>query len=576
LNEFTAEDDGATMTGEHGSENRYVVLGIFAVFAFSAININQYLYGIDNQTITIPFLKAFLNQQLYPNDILLTQRQYFYTYFWNALGVVIKVSGISIPHLILGLHFLATITTMAAAYYLGKLLFRKPEAALLTLFFFLFTKRILGGETTVLGVFDTAVVARPMVLFAFYTFLKQRYYLTAFLLGSSFLVHPLSAAYGMGIVSLNSLVRRRQMGWRTLFGSHLLLALLMSPSLIWKLRISPESLHLFLVDPCWLELLRLRSTHHLFPFSWETDVYIQTLLLFGGFVYAWRWRPFAEAQQFVRYAMIARLGFWLTGTLFSEWRPLAIVLQFQLFRSSYFFFSLVAICVAHAMYRQMEESGSLLSSMIALLLAVAVLYHMRAWWHASIAMGLFITGAGVYRWRYRRVLPRRMFFVLLTLLVGIMGIGAFLQRDGITITNAQERNWLAVQQWARTESELQDVFVVPPLWQNEGFRVAAERPIYVDWKDGTQMLFNPAYGYEWYRRMRSLGFAPGNAFEPQMKAIKEHLERGYRSLDEASFLRIAREMGDQERIVYLVMFKDRPLNFPLRYENERYLVYQVE
>ncbi len=57
--------------------------------------------------------------------------------------------------------------------------------------------------------------------------------------------------------------------------------------------------------------------------------------------------------------------------------------------------------------------------------------------------------------------------------------------------------------WAQSNTEVGALFVVPPDL-TPGFRVAAQRPIYGQWKDGGEVQFDPALGLRWASRMRSL------------------------------------------------------------------------
>ena len=104
----------------------------------------------------------------------------------------------------------------------------------------------------------------------------------------------------------------------------------------------------------------------------------------------------------------------------------------------------------------------------------------------------------------------------------VIGAGGY-RRQGSWLANAQESGWLEVQVWAKENTRSHDVFIVPP--NRSGFRVESERTIYGDWKDGTQMFFNPDFGFEWFRRMKALGYKK----ELEIRGFKnvKELETGF-------------------------------------------------
>lgn len=236
----------------------------------------------------------------------------------------------------------------------------------------------------------------------------------------------------------------------------------------------------------------------------------------------------------------------------------------------------VLLYVANYAFHSFEPDTSLATSGIAIVIVAALLYHARVW---QIALGGFLLlalGRVVYQHFYQRGLPATYFNYSLNLMVLFMGIGAFFMRGGISIENAQNPNWLAVQEWAKQNSALEDLFIVPPLLKTEGFRVESERSSYGDWKDGTAMFFNPAYGYEWYERMKRLGYVPPDKPEFAFDVIDARLEQGYISLAEDDFLNIAREMPGEIGKVFVVRFREYPpLNFPVVYQNNHFLVSEI-
>jgi hypothetical protein len=155
--------------------------------------------------------------------------------------------------------------------------------------------------------------------------------------------------------------------------------------------------------------------------------------------------------------------------------------------------------------------------------------------------------------------------LILLAVVTVTSTGIYMRHRNFSIYNRQEKQWLDVQMWAKENTNSEDQFIVPPYL--EGFRVESERTVYCDWKDGTLLNFNPAFGLEWIRRMERLGYK---------KNISP--ETGFRNLKEKDFTVIAEEMliRNKKSSVFLIREQENAaLKFPKLYENEKFVAYQI-
>jgi hypothetical protein len=95
--------------------------------------------------------------------------------------------------------------------------------------------------------------------------------------------------------------------------------------------------------------------------------------------------------------------------------------------------------------------------------------------------------------------------------------------------------------------------LTPPY--SQGFRIFSERPIVVDWKDGTQQYFDTEYGYEWWERIQMVG---GSG-------------RKYDGMSEEEYIAVA----EKYEASYLVVPASRTLNMEKAYANKEYAVYKI-
>jgi hypothetical protein len=143
-------------------------------------------------------------------------------------------------------------------------------------------------------------------------------------------------------------------------------------------------------------------------------------------------------------------------------------------------------------------------------------------------------------------------------------MSAFLVRGDFTIKNQQEKDWIAVQDWAKEKTRNKSLFIVPP--KEWGFRVDSERSVYADWDDGTKAFFSTKYGLEWMRRMNML-----NCTKP------DELVDDYKSNKLEDFLLIKQEQAAQVgyKNYYLVCYSDMQFNAPVSFENKAFKVYEL-
>lgn len=546
---------------------RITVLIILLFTAASVFSTNQYQYGLSDHAIVIPFLKSMFVSSYppYPDDFLLTQKPFYYTCLWKLSALLIEVFGISIPVYFFIAYCASAFFIFLGTYLIAKTLFGKREVAFLSLFFLLFSIKTFAGSVTIDHIFLTRVGALPALIFSVYYFLRGTYLLSALLQGIGFLIHPMTAVYFITMQAVALLFNFKYAGVRKLLLYCLILIVSSSPVLLWKYHHAPPSLYLFHVDQHWLELLRLRSSHHLFPFSWTKDVFISAALLLCLFFFNWKHRPQAHHHRVIKIFVITIFAMCLAGTVLSEFFPVSIVLNLQLLRSFTFIYFLAAIYYSNFFITEFSSRRNIFYKWFISIISIGILYGAGGWKYAFAAFMLFSFLMFLYRFIFGNELAlTKYFYFILPSIVIFTGAGIYLKHRNFSIHNRQEKYWLDVQLWARANTAHNAAFIVPPYL--EGFRVESQRTVYCDWKDGTLLNFNPAFGMEWMRRMEKLGYkkglSPGD---------------GFRNLEEKDFTGIAQEMQTQTiRPVLLVMTKDRgTLNFPKVYENEKFIAYRI-
>jgi hypothetical protein len=538
-------------------------LSISWLFALvSTFGVNKYVYGVEDQVITIPFIKSLVDPTLYPNDPLIAQQPYFYTYLWKAVAWIVSLLHIEIAPLFLTLYLLAMVLAFYGFYLIVVALFKRRDVAILSLFLLLFNRFSLALSLTIDPMFLTRSAVLPLLIFALYFFLKERFILSYALLGVGFLIHPLTTIYAGALIGVASLVHLQRIGWKRLVVGGVVFLVIASPIFIWKAHYHPGSLSTFYADPRWLALMRLRSAHHVFPFSWGIKNFIEIFAIMAAFVVSWKHRPGAFHHRAVLSFVGAILMMWVIGTVFTELLPLSIVIQIQLFRSTTFLIYFALMYIANYVVMELRTQRLGLHTAVAGVLVIVALYDVDHSKMAMLPLLALLALVVLYQQVRRRVLPSQELTLMIAGLALAVGVVLALQRPHVSIANTQNDQWLDVQRWAKRSTNVADVFIVPP--DTNGFRVESERAIYGDWKDGTQMFFNPEFGYQWFERMQKLGYTGPDT-----------LVEDYKRVDQAAFTDIARGARNQQHAVYVIMYTDRTLTFPEVYHNKSFAVYQV-
>jgi hypothetical protein len=534
-----------------GSRRALSTLLAFAAVATvaSMVAINPYRYGVADQVLTIPFLKQWIDPGLYLGDYIVQEKSHLYTLLWPALAYLVRGTGLSIETVFLWGYAAALFATFVSIGVLARTLADSTSAGLLAMFIAVFAKSMLAGSATIEDNFLTRVAALPFALFAFTEVLRNRHVRAAALLGIAFVIHPLTGAYAVAMIAAVFVVAGYLDRPLQPLAPVLTFLAMASPVLVWR-ALDPVGLPL-VADPEWLDLLRLRSPHHISALTWSSIDYVSTLALVAV-VFACAPRAAGRDYSTTLVALaLGTLGLFAIALIFTEILPLSPAVQLQLFRASAFLAYLAIVAYATALVGAAREPMSVSGLAALWLIGFVVLYGAKGWPFDLVALALVLGAMAAHLRVLGRAISPEALALLLTALVSGLAFGAARGNAAMNTANAQPREWLDVQRWARDSTPRDAIFVVPP--SHEGFRVESERSIYGDWKDGTQAFFNADIGYKWLRRMQRLGFRRELAVTGL--SGREALDDAYRELGAPDLRAIVDDIASAKP-VYVVDFAD--------------------
>lgn len=585
---------------------------LFALALFMTVW-RGYSFGISDHAVHIPFIKHILDPTLYPNDPMIATSKRYISYFPLFLSVLTRIFG-NLEIIFFTIHLISVILFLFVLHRLSLQLFDDRFSAALLLILMLPKRLVLGKGAIYLGGMYPSFVLLPFGLLAILLFLKGKRVAAFSILGAAANLHMLVSFYAFCMLSFCTLFElghdllrgRREPGIKGVlierialpFSAYLILA---SPVLIWSLRSYTPA-----TDE-WVRLLRIRSSHHSFPFSWRRELFVDYLMLLAFFVLAMRYKPSSLLHRRVVLFCCAIALLCVLGVIFAEYRPVQLILRAQLFRSTVYLTIFCMLYISNYLRRLWEGSAF---HRFAAFLGFALLFFPRYYPFAPLALvllsllewreggrhpGILIFALGAILLRayvkhtrfpgsvtfdppinlLRVIFENRL--LLLTLAAALLSVWVaslsdrrlklilavliagfslvYLAPAAFTLFHPPgrfEESWRDVQLWAKRNTPKDALFITPPY--REGFRIFSERGIVGDWKDGTQQYFDIEYSYEWWRRMRDLG---GGG-------------KGYDSLSEERYIELARKYGAS----YLVVPKGRRLDLKRVYENGGYAVYR--
>ena len=538
---------------------------LFLVATGGTIAFLGYYFGTFDQVIHIPFLKKDVNPSLYPNDPFFALRAQHYSYFWFLFRPFYRLGMLEVAMFVA--HVLATYATFWALWTLSDTLFQNPLANLFTVALFAFPHIGFAGFPVIEFSLLNRTFVLPFLLWAITLYLRRRYLFAYLLVGAMYNLHVISANFVLAMFLFDSLLQFQATGWRNPLLGIAAFVVGALPVLIWKLNGPPVD---FSLRPEWIDLVRrsvLLNVYELFALYpqivFGTLSGVSALALF--FIARHR-APSAQHDRAVTNFICAVLLILAAQFVTTHWLPITVVNQLQIMRAGifalifgYLYFSNYLVELYHSQTVGRFDFGLLSAAAMAsafpvLLVVVWTLQRLirpARWrsWAVAVALAAMYVGSAGLALQYRLWRP---------------GLHVFPEQTG----------WHDAQLWARDHTPVEAVFITPPhrWWFYESeWRVLSERATVVTLSEFVDAAFMPQYVDTWKPRFEAV--APG-ALARFRGDIFENLDitkQAFYGNSADDFRRIAHTYGAS----YLVVEKPHVYDFPVLYENEQFIVYDL-
>ena len=355
--------------------------------------------------------------------------------------------------------------------------------------------------------------------------------------------------------------RRQWKQWLIAFGGFLIIA---SPAIFLTLSAFSQQAP---DNQLWYVASRVRFPHHLFPLTWnkiEYGKYFVLLFLIATYLYQNRKTLPSLYRSCLIWGGVSFL--WLVYAFVAAYltqSPSMLVMHPGRGLTLWYGVASIALVSVAALKLETAKSGEKKAFRLGIFIASILLWHpivgpyiltasfmglatRPIWW------GLFNQGAS------RRVVSLLLSWVLLISLISFQA--HWRQSKGLVeaIIQRPSQNIEEIARWAKANTAIDQVFLVDYGLSWQQFRALSQRPVFMNWKDGSAILWNRAFVEPWTERLNAIGLDLTEKDLSLGKAVSK-LNKLYDNLDDDE----VNALKSQYQIDYWVIESDKSSDFPV-------------
>lgn len=536
--------------------NELLIICLATIFS---ILYQGYYFARTDQVFYLPYLMNIKDSSLFTNDLLVsTLNEVYFGNLWRLIAIIAKF--IPVELLFLTLHIAFRFLLFYLIYLLSLKLFKKKRIAYLSVILWFIPKPSLGFEIFY-NEFVQSEVSLVLLLSSILFFLKDKNFISFILLGIAFHIHPPMAVYiFLGYVLF--LVYRIDV--RSLVKLISIVFVISIPILIPALS---HAKNITGYDQIWLELLRIRASHHSFPLSWPREIWLEFFLFFGLFIAGLKHirKKLTDKAFFKLYFLLFYLiTIMVAGFIFSEIIPIPGVIITVPFRIGGIFTILASFVVTYYVYNLVLHKSKKLRTVGYILFIVLFFNNFDLLINRSQIVIVLISISGIIlasKVFLLRDAKTKYFASLNIFLLSLFILWLpFMVKQNITRTDIRYQAWVDTQKWAKGHTRKDATFIVP-IYES-GFRVYSERSIIADWKDGVGGYLSPGFFTKWWERMSDFGLDKNRYNDAYQKTA-------YLNMEQDKVKKIAQKYNASYFVTEAGFF----YTFPKLYANKHYIVY---
>lgn len=602
------------------SGNDLLIMLLVCLLGVTRIWVGGYWFGVADHAWQVPAIRALASGEFAHDYVFGTPLKI--SLFLPLMAFLAR--HLRLEALYFSLYAAASVATAVAVYRLSCRILKSQAAALLAVLLLMTQKSVVAGAHTWDPLLLPRVVAMPFLLLSWLLLTERNFIKAGVLLGIAFAIHPLTGVYGGAIAAIAVLVGEPKW-WKPIA---LFLCGLAPLVAVTALYVGGSRLPWWSTQDQWYQAMLIRNLHHLgagFPLMAALLGYglwagfrlakkdgRAELLLAAVAIAAIVFTYFAAAQAIARIMRLQQPGLALLNP--------PIMAVFQPLRISGPLGILILLATAGILNDALQEgrlgrlsaAGALVALFFAhwlagaILLVAALITRKNDPRRSAAAIALAASGLIVTITSHKtlfvllvvvslaviisvkalsRVLikPSTAAIAALVLILGVLpskwappiaqkifGADTDVQAPryvrSVVVAQQASPAFLEAATWAAFATRTDQVIIIPPWW--EGFRIAAGRPVFGTYKDGTLVFFRAQLAEEWLARMAALDL---RLYTGAGSSLPEGQKRNYMALDEENILKAAEHF----EAAYVVRFEPDLPAFRQVYSGFDVHVYEV-
>jgi hypothetical protein len=545
------------------------------VFCIASILITGYAVYIENQALQIPLVHWINNPSLYPHDLFTETLRYYASPLWYLVAFVSRI--IPLEPLLFGLFVLERLLVIFAAGYLAYTFAPKSKLAVvgaMAIFALGLSGPTLGGNQLVINYFEQTGLSIPFFLLAFAAFYQKKSGLVAVWMAIGFNCNSMFGVYALtylGAVFILDVSYRSH--WKKWLLSFVLFLLLAAPAIFLTLAAFGRKAG---NETLWYIASKVRFPHHLFPLTWnkiEFGKYGVLIFLVLAFLYQNRHQ---FRQLFDNCKIWAGVSFlWLIYAFIAAYvakSPSMLVMHPGRALTLWYGVASIALVSVCAVKLETTKGTQRRAFLLGIFIASILI------WHPIIgpyilAVGLMVLAIKpVWYWLLDRGNSNRL-ALLLTISVLVFGLSQLnnnWQKTGnltAAIIQKPSSNIEEIAIWAKKNTPLDSVFLVNYGLEWQQFRAQSERPVFMNWKDGSAILWDRSFIEPWVERLNAIGLDITEKDLTLGKAVNK-LNKLYQKLDDEKI----QQLKYNYKLDFGIVSRDSPSKFPIIFQNQDFKV----
>ena len=535
-------------------------------FCIASILITRYEVYSENQALQLPLVHWLNNPELYPNDPFAETLRYYASTLWYAVAFGIRF--IPLEPLLFILFVLERLLLFYAVGTLAHRFVPKSQLAIagaMTIFALGLAGPTLGGNQLIINYFEQTGLAIAFYLLAFAAFYSQKPLIAALWVGLGFNCNSMFGVYTLtyfgGVFLIDGNYRRQWKQWLIAFGGFLLIA---SPAIFLTLSAFSQQA---LDSQLWYITSRARFPHHLFPLTWnkiEYGKYFVLLFLIATYLHQNRKALPSLYRSCLIWGGVSFL--WLIYAFVAAYltqSPSMLVMHPGRGLTLWYGVASIALVSVAAMRLETAKGTEKKTFRLGIFIASILLWHPIIGPYILTASFMGLATRPIWLGLFNRGSSQRIVSLLLgwVLLISIISVQThWSQRKSLidAIIQRPPQNIEEIALWAKANTATDQVFLVNYGLSWQQFRALSQRPAFMNWKDGSAILWNRGFVKPWTERLNAIGLDLTEKDLSLGKAVSK-LNRLYNDLDDEQ----VKALKSQYKIDYWVIAADKPSDFPV-------------